>query len=381
MCRKRREICHPFTRRRGGKTPVMVSESVAPRTTRLLPRGNWQDESGEVVEPAVPHFLPQPGAKGRRLTRLDLAEWLTAKDNPLTARVFVNRLWKQFFGTGLSAQVDDLGAQGEWPVHPELLDWLAAEFRDGGWDVKHMVRLLVTSHAYRQSSDPRPDVGEADPGNRWLAAQSPRRLDAEFVRDNALAVAGLIDLEVGGPPGFPYQPAGYYGNLQFPDRAYLPDRDERQYRRGVYAHRQRTFPHPMLAAFDAPSREDCIAARTSANSPQQALTLLNDPTFVEAARVLAASLIGSGAGRRGVRTDLVAAGDGEGAGFPARPPGQGARGVQDRTRRRPHALDRRPGPRAQGRRPGGAGRLDAGLPGRPEPPRNHHTVLNRVGRS
>jgi len=282
---------------RDGRTPVLVTQAVKPAVTRLLPRGNWQDESGPVVEPAVLHFLPQPkNPSGGRLNRLDLARWITAPENPLTARVFVNRLWKQFFGTGISAQVDDLGAQGEWPVHPELLDWLASEFRDSGWDVKHMVTLMVTSHAYRQQVVSRPELRELDPNNRWVAGQSPRRLDAEFVRDNALAVAGLIDLEPGGPPAWPYQPTGYYTNLQFPDRNYVADPDRRQYRRGLYAHWQRTFLHPMLAAFDAPSREDCVASRTSANSPQQALTLLNDPTFVEAARAFAASLLQGGTG-------------------------------------------------------------------------------------
>lgn len=278
---------------RGGKTPVMVTEATTPATTRVLPRGNWQDESGPVVVPAPPHFLPQPAAPaaGQRLTRLDLAKWITSAENPLTARVVMNRLWKQFFGTGLSATVDDLGAQGEWPVHPELLDWLASEFRESGWNYKHMVTLMATTRAYRQTSGVRPEVRELDPDNRWLSAQSPRRLEAEIVRDNALAIAGLIDLEVGGPPSFPYQPAGYYENLQFPDRFYIPDVDHRQYRRGVYSHWQRTFLHPMLANFDAPSREDCVAARTQANSPQQALTLLNDPSFVEASRVFAASLL------------------------------------------------------------------------------------------
>jgi hypothetical protein len=277
---------------RDGRTPVMVTEAVKPTTTRILPRGNWQDESGPVVTPAVLGSLPQPkAASGERLTRLDLAHWLTSKENPLTARAVVNRLWKQFFGAGLSAQVDDLGAQGEWPVNPELLDWLASEFRESGWDVKHVVRLMVTSYTYRQDSNPRPEVFAVDPNNRLLASQSPRRLEAEFIRDNALSIAGLIDLEVGGPPSFPYQPLAYYANLQFPDRDYAADRDERQYRRGVYSHWQRTFLHPTLAAFDAPSREDCVAARTAANSPQQALALLNDPEFVEAARVLAAGLL------------------------------------------------------------------------------------------
>ena len=257
-----------------------------------MPRGNWQDQSGAVVEPAVPRFLPQPAAAaGGRLTRLDLARWFTSPDNPLTARVFMNRLWKQFFGTGISSLVEDLGAQGEWPVHPELLDWLALEFRDGGWNVKQMVKLLVMSATYRQDSRLRPELRDVDPGNRLLASQSPRRLEAEFVRDNALAIAGLLNLDMGGPSVFPYQPAGYYANLQFPDRDYIADRDDRQYRRGVYMHWQRTFLHPMLANFDAPPREECTAARNVANTPQQALTLLNDPTFVEAARVLARSLL------------------------------------------------------------------------------------------
>jgi hypothetical protein len=203
----------------------------------------------------------------------------------------VNRLWKQFFGNGLSAQVEDLGAQGEWPTHPELLDWLAVEFRESGWDVKHMVRLLVTSATYRESSSLRPELREIDPNNRLLASQNPRRLEAEFVRDNALRIAGLLDEEVGGPPCKPYQPAGYYANIQFPDRDYITETDDRQWRRGVYMHWQRTFLHPALVNFDAPSREDCIASRTVANTPQQALTLLNDPEYVEAARAFAASLL------------------------------------------------------------------------------------------
>ncbi len=244
---------------RESKTPVLTVEAIPPAIVRILPRGNWQDETGPIVLPAVPHFLPQPTVptNGARLTRLDLARWLVAPENPLTARVYVNRLWKLFLGAGLSATVDDLGAQGEWPLHPELLDWLAAEFRESGWNVKHLVELIVTSHTYRQGSNPRPEVAAIDPTNRWLASQSPRRLDAEFVRDNALSIAGLLNLEVGGPPCFPYQPDGYYTNIQFPDRQYSADPDERQYRRGLYMHWQRTFLHPMLAAFDAPSPRDC----------------------------------------------------------------------------------------------------------------------------
>jgi hypothetical protein len=279
---------------RGGKSPVLVTVSVPPAVTRVLPRGNWQDESGAVVEPAVPKFLPHDGLpRDRRLTRLDLANWLVSAPNPLTSRVFVNRLWKQFFGSAISNSVEDLGAQGDWPTHAELLDWLAVEFRQSGWDVKHMVRLIVTSATYRQDSNLPPSLRESDPNNRLLAAQAPRRLEAEFVRDNALFVAGLLDLDIGGPSVHPYQPAGYWANIQFPDRKYVPEDDDRQWRRGLYMQWQRTFLHPMLANFDAPSREDGVCTRNVSNTPQQALTLLNDPTFVEAARVLAQKVLAS----------------------------------------------------------------------------------------
>ena len=280
---------------RSGKTPVMVTESISkPLTMRVLPRGNWQDESGEICKPETPHFLPKLKLPdGQTQTRADLAKWLCSPENPLTARVIMNRLWKQMFGNGLSAQVDDLGAQGEPPTHPELLDWLAVEFRESGWDYKRMVKLLALSHTYRQSSSLRPELRDADPLNRMLASQNPRRLEAEIVRDNALAIAGLLNTEMGGPPSKPYQPDRYYEGLQFPDRKYVAEKDERQYRRGVYMHWQRTFLQPMLANFDAPSREDCVAMRTNANSPQQALTLLNDPSFIEAARTWAARLMTS----------------------------------------------------------------------------------------
>ena len=285
---------------RDGRAFTTVTVAAAPRVTRVLARGNWQDESGEIVQPSPPRFLlagkpaADPGAP--RQTRLDLANWIVSRDNPLTARTFVNRLWKQFFGTGLSSIVDDLGTQGEYPSHPELLDWLAVDFMDTGWDVKAMVRTIVTSATYRQSSTYRADLAEADPNNRLLARQSPRRLEAEFVRDNALAASGLINLDIGGPSVYPYQPAGYYAALQFPDRDYIPDNDERQYRRGVYMHWQRTFLHPMLANFDAPSREECTASRNISSTPQQALTLLNDPEFVEAARALAEQSVAAHAG-------------------------------------------------------------------------------------
>ena len=302
-----RGTCMEIAAHHDGRTHTLVTKAAPPLETRLLPRGDWLDRSGPIVEPAVPHFLPHQEPKaGERLTRLDLARWIVAADNPLTARVFMNRLWKQFFGVGLSAVVEDVGAQGEWPVHPELLDWLAIEFREAGWSVKHMVKLMVMSSAYRQDSRQRPELIDDDPGNRWVAYQSPRRLEAEFVRDNALAVAGLLKLDlIGGPSVFPYQPAGYYANLQFPNRDYIASAGDLQYRRGVYMHWQRTFLHPMLANFDAPSREECSPARTLANTPQQALTLLNDPTFVEASRVLAESLLKTKSGGDGSDEALI----------------------------------------------------------------------------
>lgn len=273
---------------RDGKAKTLITQKMEPLTVRVLARGNWQDESGEVVQPATPHFLPaRAGGSKDRQSRLDLARWLCSKENPVTARAVVNRLWKQFYGNGLSLVLDDLGAQGEPPSHPELLDWLAGEFRDSGWDLRHMIRLMVSSATYRQDASLRPELRDIDPANRLLASQNPRRLDAEFVRDNALSIAGLMNPDIGGPSAKPYQPEGYYANLQFPNREYEADKDDRQWRRGVYMHWQRTFLHPMLANFDAPNRDECTCIRTVSNTPQQALTLLNDPTFVEAARVFA----------------------------------------------------------------------------------------------
>ncbi|MHB9065188.1 MAG: PSD1 and planctomycete cytochrome C domain-containing protein [Pirellulaceae bacterium] len=261
------------------------------RIVRILPRGNWMDESGEVVKPALPHYLPQPATEGRELTRLDLARWLVSRDNPLTARTTMNRLWKHFFGGGLSKTLDDLGAQGEPPANPALLDWLACEFMDSGWDMKHMVRTIVTSATYRQVSTATPDLMAADPYNREYARQSAFRLDAELIRDTALAAAGLLVPSIGGPSVKPYQPDGYWENLNFPTRDYVPDTGDSQYRRGLYVWWQRSFLHPSVLAFDAPSREECTAERARSNIPQQALVLLNDPTYVEAARSLAARVL------------------------------------------------------------------------------------------
>ena len=274
---------------------MLVSEHTDQmRTVRILPRGDWMRDDGEAVQPALPHYLPQPQVAGRKLTRLDLGQWLVSRENPLTARVFVNRLWKQFFGTGLSKTLEDLGTQGEIPPNQALLDWLAIEFMDSGWDVKKTVRLMVTSGAYRQSSVAPKPLAERDPENRELARQSRFRLDAELVRDNALAISGLLVPKIGGPSAMPYQPAGYWENLNFPTREWEADKDANQWRRGLYTWWQRSYLHPSLAAFDAPSREECTASRTRSNIPQQALALLNDPTYVEAARAFAARILREG---------------------------------------------------------------------------------------
>ncbi len=280
---------------RSGYALTTIAQTIANeqiKTARVLGRGNWQDESGEEVLPATPAFLPghvefEQQKKLPRQTRLELAKWLVSKENPLVARHYVNRTWKHFFGKGLSSKLDDLGNQGEWPSHPELLDWLAADFQEN-WDMKAIARRIVTSHTYRQVAAVRSDLTEIDPYNRLLSQQSARRLEAEAIRDNALAISGLLESSfIGGSSVFPYQPKGHYSNIQFPNRIYTASPGPLQYRRGVYTHWQRSFLHPMLVNFDAPSRDECAADRPESNSPQQALTLLNDPSFVEAARAMA----------------------------------------------------------------------------------------------
>jgi hypothetical protein len=275
---------------------LVSTSSPSPRVVRFLPRGNWMDETGEVMEPALPAYLPglKPGNEGRRLTRLDLADWLVSRDNPLTARVVMNRLWKQFFGIGLAKVLDDFGMQGEPPINPDLLDWLACEFVDSGWDVRQMVRLIALSRTYRQASTAPAELMARDPDNRETARQGRWRLEAELVRDHALSIAGLLVPKIGGPSAKPYQPEGYWENLNFPPRTYQADTGESQYRRGLYTWWQRSFLHPSLVAFDAPSREECAAERSRSNIPQQALVLLNDPTYVEAARAFAERVMREG---------------------------------------------------------------------------------------
>jgi hypothetical protein len=307
---RRTELAALTARRRALEQRMMITRPlVEPRTVRILPRGNWMDESGAVVEPAVPAFLGTIPAEGRP-TRADLARWLVTPVaeggvGEFTARVAVNRIWALFFGAGLCRSVGDFGGQGELPDHPELLDRLALEFARNGWDVRRLVRDVVTSRAYRMSSAAPADLVAQDPDNRLLARQGRWRLPAENVRDTALAVSGLLVERLGGPSVHPYQPAGYYQHLSFPRREYVADADERQWRRGLYVHWQRMFLHPQLLAFDATAREECTAARMRSNTPKAALVLLNDPTFVEAARKLAELLLAEGGSDDASRIDWL----------------------------------------------------------------------------
>ena len=276
----------------GGPRNVLVSSPMEKaRKVRILLRGNWMDEAGEVVWPDIPAIFGTLHVEGRHANRLDLARWIVSAENPLTARVQVNRLWKMLFGRGLVRPLDDFGAQGYVPLHPELVDWLATEFIDSGWDTKKLIKLLVMSAAYRKSSLAPEDLRNRDPENEFYARQNRFRLDAEMVRDNALAVSGLLNRALGGVSVKPYQPAGYWAHLNFPKRQYEHDTNANQYRRGLYTYWCRTFLHPSLGAFDAPTREECTVERPHSNTPLAALVLLNDPTYVEAARVLADRII------------------------------------------------------------------------------------------
>lgn len=280
-----------------GRLTMITKALEKPRVVRILPRGNYLDQSGPVVQPAYPQFLvaAEPGTAGangsaRRLNRLDLANWLVDPDNGtglLTARVFVNRVWYLLFGRGLAPDLGDFGGQGLPPNHPELLDNLAIQFVESGWDIKELMETLVLTRTYQLSSNPTREMRTIDPENDFFARQTRTRLPAEMIRDNALAVSGLLVTRIGGDSIRPYQPAGYYRHLNFPQRTYHHHTDQRQYQRGVYIHWQRQFLHPMLKAFDAPSREECTAQRPRSNTPTAALVLLNDPTFVESARVFA----------------------------------------------------------------------------------------------
>ncbi|MFM7076911.1 MAG: DUF1553 domain-containing protein, partial [Planctomycetaceae bacterium] len=286
---------------------VMVMQEGPPREAFVLERGEY-DKPGEKVEPGLPAFLPPlpPEAKPDRLA---LAEWLVSRDHPLTARVWVNRQWERIFGTGLVKTSENLGSQGEFPSHPELLDWLAASFMEGEglpavagakprpWDMKAFLKLLLTSSVYRQSARVTPEALARDPANRLLGRFPRTRLPGEIVRDRALAAAGLLVPTIGGPSVRPWMPDGVwddtsrYGNL----RGYVPDAGPGRFRRSMYTVWKRTAGPPTMLLFDAPNRETCTVKRSRTNTPLQALALLNEPTFLEAAAGLARRMVAEGA--------------------------------------------------------------------------------------
>jgi hypothetical protein len=269
-------------------TALVMRESPEPRQAYIHLSGDFL-RRGVDVGPGVPAVLPPLKTAGRP-NRLDLARWLVSRENPLTARVTVNRIWQRYFGKGLVDTQDDFGTQGSPPSHPELLDWLASELFDRGWSLKAMHRLIVTSATYRQSSEVRPELQEIDPANRLLARQSRLRLDAEILRDNALSVAGLLSPKLGGPSVFPPQPEGAskLGQIQ---REWKVSEGEDRYRRGLYTHFWRSSPDPGLMVFDAPNSTTTCTRRVRSNTPLQALTLLNDDAYVEAAEALATRVL------------------------------------------------------------------------------------------
>jgi hypothetical protein len=272
---------------------MVMSQMDQPRPTHVLMRGDYRN-LGEPVTPGVPAFLPQLDPK-LPANRLALAYWITSPDNPLTARVAVNRFWAAVFGTGLVKTLEDFGSQGEPPSHPGLLDWLATEFVNTGWDVKRLMRIMVTSATYQQASAMNPGIVERDPQNRLLSHGPRFRLPAEMIRDQALAVSGLLVEKVGGPSVRIYQPPNIWEELAFGGeysaQTYEQDHGQALYRRGIYIFAKRTAPHPALITFDAPDREKCTARRLTTNTPLQALVLMNDPQYLEASRVLAQRLL------------------------------------------------------------------------------------------
>ena len=282
-------------------TTMVMSEMAKRRDAFVLMRGNYQTP-GEPVTPNVPAILP-PLPTDKPANRLGLAHWLVDQDNPLTARVTVNRFWKQFFGTGFVKTMEDFGSQGEYPSHPELLDWLATEFMNPtaatepsreaiGWNVKSLIRQMVTSATYRQTSNPDARFAERDPFNRLLSHSARFRLPAESIRDNALAISGLLNFELGGKSVYPHQPADFYadkGRWKWPLST-----GQDLYRRGLYTFWRRTTFYPSFQVFDAPTRESCTVDRPRTNTPLQALVTLNDPVFVEASRVFAQRIMQEG---------------------------------------------------------------------------------------
>lgn len=266
-------------------TTLVMVEQETNRVTHVMKRGNYLDPGMEVKPgtPSVLHALSEDGPPNR----LGLAEWLVDRRNPLVARVTVNRWWAAFFGRGLVETLEDFGTRSEQPSHPKLLDWLAVEFMDSGWSMKHIHRCIVLSRTYRQSSHLSPDAQALDPRNVWLARAPRLRLSAETLRDQALFVSGMLSEEMTGPPVMPYQPPGLWRQVGRNEPKWEESPGERRYRRGVYVIWRRAAPYPSFVNFDAPDRSSCVVARPRTNTPLQALTLLNDPAYVEAAWALA----------------------------------------------------------------------------------------------
>jgi len=277
-------------------TTMVLAERETPRETRILLRGQY-DMPGDPVTPNVPAILP-PLPEDQPKNRLALAEWLVDPAHPLTARVTVNRYWMYLFGDGLVETVEDFGIQGDWPRHPDLLDWLAVEFVESGWDVKALLRLMVTSATYRQQAHSSPELQERDPSNRLLARAPRYRLDAESVRDNALALSGLLVPRIGGPSVNPYQPPGLWEAVSYgagyTAQNFVQDHGDDLYRRSMYTFWKRQSPPASMMVFDAPNRETCTIRRARTNTPLQALALMNDPQIVEAARFLAERMMREG---------------------------------------------------------------------------------------
>lgn len=286
---------------------MVMQEMEEPRVAHILNRGQY-DQPGAEVKRGTPAVLPPLTPAHETPDRLDLARWLVDPNHPLTARVTVNRFWQNYFGTGIVKTAEDFGSQGEWPSHPELLDWLATEFLSSGWDVKHMQRLIVTSAAYRQASLVAPEKLAADPQNR-LISRGPRfRLDAEAIRDTALAASGLLVRRLGGASVKPYQPAGIWEAVGYTDSntaRFQRDTGLDLYRRSMYTFWKRTAPPPSMLSFDAPSRESCTVRRSRTNTPLQALCLLNDEQFVEAARKFAERIMHEGGEAPEARIDFA----------------------------------------------------------------------------
>jgi len=281
---------------------VMVMQEGPPRDTFILKRGAY-DAHGDKVSPGLPYVLP-PMPAGLPNNRLGFARWLVDRSNPLTARVTVNRFWQMLFGVGLVKTVMDFGSQGDWPVYPELLDWLAVKFMDSGWNVKTIMKTMVISATYRQSSKVTPAVLEKDPENRLLARGPRFRLPAQEIRDQALAVSGLLVEKVGGLPVKPYQPPGLWEELSFGD-SYKPDEGEGLYRRSLYTYWKRTVAPPAMITFDAADRETCVVRANRTNTPLQALNLMNDVTYLEASRRLAERMIEDGGPTPEARLDYA----------------------------------------------------------------------------